>query len=44
MLVDPSEAGQDYIEDCEVCCRPISLHVEVDDDERVRLVARRGDD
>lgn len=44
MLVDPSEAVSDYIEDCEVCCRPIALHVEVDEDERVRLVARRGDD
>jgi len=44
VLVDPSEESQDYIEDCEVCCRPISLHVEIDSDEHVRLVARRGDD
>lgn len=23
VLLDPSEAGQTYIEDCQVCCRPI---------------------
>ena len=44
MLIDHSEADQDYIEDCEVCCRPITLTVHVDDDDRVRVVARRGDD
>lgn len=44
VLIDPSEQSQDYIEDCEVCCRPISLQVEIDSDEHVHLVARRGDD
>ena len=44
VLVDHSEPDQDYIEDCEVCCRPIALMVRIEDDERVRLVARRGDD
>lgn len=44
VLVDHSEPDQDYIEDCEVCCRPISIMVRVEDDDRVRLVARRGDD
>lgn len=23
VLLDPSEVGQSYIEDCQVCCRPI---------------------
>ncbi|MFM8413515.1 MAG: CPXCG motif-containing cysteine-rich protein [Planctomycetota bacterium] len=23
---------QDYVEDCPVCCHPMSLHVEIDDD------------
>lgn len=44
VLVDHSEQEQDYIEDCEVCCRPIMLMVYVDTDNSVRLVARRGDD
>lgn len=26
-LVELSEADQEYIEDCEVCCRPMALHV-----------------
>ena len=44
VLVDHSEQEQDYIEDCEVCCRPIMLMVRIEADDRVRLVARRGDD
>ena len=27
LLVDLSAGAQDYIEDCEVCCRPISVTV-----------------
>lgn len=33
MLLELLEGGQDYIEDCEVCCSPI----------RVRLWARGGE-
>ena len=25
MLVDPSVSAQTYVEDCEVCCRPIQV-------------------
>ena len=25
VLLDPGEAGQSYIEDCQVCCRPITF-------------------
>jgi glucose/arabinose dehydrogenase len=32
LLVDGSIETQEYIEDCEVCCRPIDFMVEVDDD------------
>ncbi len=28
VLIDPSEAGQSYIEDCQVCCRPIVFLVD----------------
>jgi transcription elongation factor Elf1 len=44
VLVDHSELQQDYIEDCEVCCRPIVLNVQISEHDHVRLVARRGDD
>ncbi len=30
VLLDPQEAGQHYIEDCQVCCKPILFHVTVD--------------
>ncbi len=29
LLIDTSVAEQDYIEDCQVCCRPISVQVSV---------------
>lgn len=32
VLVDGSLAEQNYIEDCQVCCRPIVFEVEVDPD------------
>lgn len=28
VLIDVSEVGQEYIEDCQVCCRPIVFSVE----------------
>lgn len=31
ILVDCSVASQEYIEDCEVCCRPIEFKIEVDE-------------
>ena len=30
VLIDPSDLRQDYIEDCQVCCRPIEFGVAVD--------------
>ena len=30
VLLDPQEAGQQYIEDCQVCCKPILFSVAVD--------------
>ena len=29
LLVDTSEGEQQYIEDCEVCCRPINISLQV---------------
>ncbi len=33
MLVDPSVRRQEYIEDCEVCCNPIQIQVELEEGE-----------
>lgn len=32
MLLDLSAGGQNYVEDCEVCCNPINIAYEADDD------------
>ncbi len=33
MLLDLSAGGQSYIEDCEVCCRPIQIAFGVEEGE-----------
>ncbi|PLW83853.1 CPXCG motif-containing cysteine-rich protein [Kineobactrum sediminis] len=30
VLIDQQEAGNQYIEDCQVCCRPIVFNLAVD--------------
>ena len=32
VMVDPQEVEQAYIEDCQVCCRPITLAISSDID------------
>ncbi|MBP9093259.1 CPXCG motif-containing cysteine-rich protein [bacterium] len=31
MLLDLTGGGQTYVEDCEVCCHPISIYYDVED-------------
>lgn len=40
IIVDESVPEQTYIEDCEVCCRPIVMHVLVDNDGDVMVDTR----
>ena len=41
---DTSSGSCTYVEDCQVCCQPIEMHLHVDEDGKLReLVARRGD-
>ena len=40
ILVDDSLPEQQYVEDCQVCCRPIVLDVSVDADACVAVTAR----
>ena len=42
--VDASAGSQDYIEDCQVCCQPIEIHVEIDADGAVTAVRVRHQD
>jgi len=37
--IDCSEQEQDYIEDCQVCCRPINLHINIDDAGQPTVIA-----
>ncbi len=44
LLVDTSIEMQEYIEDCEVCCRPIDFFVEVDEQGLASVDARLQDE
>jgi hypothetical protein len=44
ILVDDTLPEQRYVEDCQVCCRPIELDVEVAPDGDVVVNARSGDE
>lgn len=37
ILIDKSVPQQDYVEDCQVCCRPINFCVSIDPDGAVQL-------
>lgn len=39
MLIDTSVSHQSYIEDCEVCCRPIQVNVQSIDNDITNFVA-----
>ena len=40
LLVDASVEQQEYVEDCEICCRPIDFSIDIDADGRARVGAR----
>ncbi len=40
VLLDPSVTTQTYIEDCEVCCRPIEFRVSFEENELTEFEAR----
>jgi hypothetical protein len=40
ILIDDSVAEQEYVEDCQICCRPIALTVLVQPDGEIAVSAR----
>ena len=42
MLLDLSVRRQAYIEDCEVCCRPLEISYVIEDEFVVNFSARPG--
>ena len=41
MILDSSEEESDYIEDCEICCRPIELSFRFSGENLVQFEARK---
>lgn len=41
--IDCSVSQQSYIEDCQVCCRPINVNVEIDNDFNPAVRVRHED-
>ena len=44
MIVEVFHGGQEYIEDCEVCCRPINIAYDVENGLISNFLCRRLDD
>jgi len=41
MVLDSYEEHSEYIEDCEVCCRPIEIRFSFEEEELVSFEARK---
>lgn len=44
VLIDAQDAGQRYIEDCQVCCRPISFSIAQDFEGELTVAVRDEND
>ena len=44
ILVDGSLEEQQYIEDCQVCCRPMVFQLQVSAEDQCRIEARHEDE
>ena len=46
ILIDTSVPEQEYIEDCQVCCRPMVIHCYVDEESagEVSVIIKREDE
>ncbi len=44
VLIDQQEAGDEYIEDCQVCCRPIVFTVNEDETGNLMVSVRDEND
>tara|TARA_B110000014_G_C19574029_1_gene305624 strand:+ start:129 stop:317 length:189 start_codon:yes stop_codon:yes gene_type:complete len=44
LLIDETIKNQEYIEDCEVCCSPIIIQVEINLNEKIYINVKREDE
>jgi len=42
--IDVSAGTQDYIEDCQICCRPIEIRVQTDSQTEFSVEVKRDDE
>lgn len=42
LLIDLSAGSQEYVEDCQVCCQPMLVRCDADDDELTNLDVDRA--
>ncbi len=42
IVIDLSAGGQSYVEDCQICCQPMQIEFEVDEEELVNLKVEGG--
>ena len=42
LSVDPSVEDQEYVEDCQVCCQPILVHVVLDENLTPSVTDRKS--
>lgn len=43
LLLDCTEGDQQYIEDCQVCCRPITVDLQLDGSEPIVVLSCEND-
>jgi len=41
LLIDNSIENQEYVEDCQVCCSPILISIEIDHDGNIFINTKR---
>ncbi len=44
LAIDCSVSFQEYIEDCQVCCRPINMSIRVSEEGAIQVDARHQDE
>ncbi|QMU61826.1 MAG: CPXCG motif-containing cysteine-rich protein [Gammaproteobacteria bacterium] len=43
ILIDSSAGNQDYVEDCQVCCSPIEISVQIDSSGEIANIQSKRD-
>jgi len=43
MILDPDQSDQEYIEDCEVCCRPIVIRQNCTEFDLITFISKPMD-